>query len=99
LPIFALLVSFFFMSIMYPTIFALGIRGLGERTKLASSFIVMAILGGAVAPLLMGRMADLFSMRIGFLLPLVCFLGVMAYGFVWRRLFSQDMGGATQASK
>ena len=44
-------------------------------------------LGGAVAPLLMGRMADLFSMRTGFLLPLVCFVGVMAYGFLWKRLF------------
>jgi FHS family L-fucose permease-like MFS transporter len=89
--IFALLLSFFFMSIMYPTNFALGIRGLGERTKLASSFMVMAILGGAVAPLLMGRLADWFSMRAGFVLPLVCFVGVMTYGFVWRILFAQDM--------
>ena len=51
--------------IVYPTHFALGIRGLGERTKLASSFMVMAILGGAVAPMLMGRLADRFSIRIG----------------------------------
>jgi FHS family L-fucose permease-like MFS transporter len=91
LPIFALLFSFFFMSIMYPTNFALGIRGLGARTKLASSFMVMAILGGALAPLFMGRLADRLSMRIGFLLPLVCFVAVMAYGFLWRMLFSQDM--------
>lgn len=97
LPIFALLASFFFMSIMYPTNFALGIRGLGERTKLASSFMVMAILGGAVAPLLMGRLADWFSMRTGFLMPLVCFIAVMAYGFLWRLLFSQDMAGSTDS--
>lgn len=94
LPIAALLLSFFFMSIMYPTHFALGIRGLGERTKLASSFMVMAILGGALAPLLMGRLADWFSMRIGFLMPLACFAAVMAYGFSWRRLFAQDMSAA-----
>jgi FHS family L-fucose permease-like MFS transporter len=91
MPIAALLLSFFFMSIMYPTHFALGIRGLGERTKLASSFMVMAILGGALAPLLMGRLADWFSMRIGFLMPLACFAAVMVYGFAWRRLFAQDM--------
>jgi MFS transporter, FHS family, L-fucose permease len=91
LSIAALLTSFFFMSIMYPTNFALGIRGLGERTKVASSFMVMAILGGAVAPVLMGRLADRFTMRIGFLMPLVCFIAVMAYGFLWRKLFTEDM--------
>lgn len=91
LPIAALLLSFFFMSIMYPTNFALGIRGLGDRTKLGSSFMVMAILGGALAPVLMGRLADQFSMRLGFLMPLACFVAVMAYGFLWKRLFSQDM--------
>lgn len=90
----ALLLSFFFMSIVYPTNFALGIRGLGERTKLASSFMVMAILGGAVAPLFMGRLADWFSMRVGFLVPLVCFSAVMAYGFLWNRFFMQDMAVA-----
>ena len=95
LPIFALLASFFFMSIMYPTNFALGIRGLGERTKLASSFMVMAILGGAVAPMLMGRLADRVSIRIGFLMPLVCFVAVTTYGFLWSKLFAQDMTGVT----
>jgi len=91
LPVGALLASFFFMSIVYPTNFALGIRGLGPRTKLAASFLVMAILGGALAPLLMGRLADRFSMRVGFLMPLACFVAVTAYGFCWRRLFAQDM--------
>jgi len=53
--------SFFFMSIMYPTIFALGIHGLGEKGKTASSFIVMAILGGAIMPKLMGSLSDHFG--------------------------------------
>jgi len=94
----ALLLSFFFMSITYPTNFALGIRGLGAQTKLASSFMVMAILGGALAPLLMGRMADHFSMRIGFLMPLACFASVAAYGFSWNWLFQHDTAHTEPAS-
>jgi FHS family L-fucose permease-like MFS transporter len=73
----ALFLSCFFMSIMYPTIFALGIRGLGEHTKVGSSLIVMAIVGGAILPFAMGKMADLYGMRVSFSMPLVCFLCVM----------------------
>jgi len=57
--------SFFFMSIMYPTIFALGIYGLGEKGKTASSFIVMAILGGAIMPKLMGSLSDHYGIVEG----------------------------------
>jgi len=83
----ALVMSFFFMSIMYPTHFALAIRGLGEKTKLASSFMVTAIVGGSLMPILMGWLADRYSMRVGFLMPLVCFVFIMGYGFCWRRFF------------
>jgi len=79
----ALFISFFFMSIMYPTIFALGIRGLGRHTKLGSSLIVMAIVGGALMPLLMGWLADIFSTRVGFAMPLFCFAFVMVYAAIW----------------
>lgn len=85
----ALLATFFFMSVMYPTHFALAIRGLGERTKLASSWMVTAVVGGAVMPMLMGALADRYSMRTGFLMPLVCFTGVTLYGFNWPRLFGR----------
>ena len=51
------------MSIMFPTIFALGIFGLGQRAKKASSFIVMAIVGGALLPKLMGEVADRTSLN------------------------------------
>jgi MFS transporter, FHS family, L-fucose permease len=78
--------SFFFMSIMFPTIFALGIFGLGAKSKWASAFIVMAIMGGAVLPKLMGYVADHSSMSVGFLVPLVCFVIVAAYGFLWPKL-------------
>ncbi len=87
----ALMLSYFFMSIMYPTIFALGIKGLGKNTKVASGFIVMSIVGGALAPFFMGLIADDFSMRIGFILPLICFAVIMLYGFTWKSLFRRDM--------
>ncbi len=91
LSVVSLILSFFFMSIMYPTHFALAIRGLGERTKLASSWMVTAIVGGSIMPMLMGWLADHYSMRVGFLMPLACFIGIMAYGFSWQRLYSQDV--------
>lgn len=86
----ALFLSCFFMSIMYPTIFALGIRGLGEHTKFGSSLIVMAIVGGALMPPLMGWIADAYGMRIGFVVPLICFLYVMFYAAFWPALERLD---------
>jgi fucose permease len=85
-----LFLSFFFMSIMYPTIFALGIHGLGEQTKRGASFIVMAIVGGAIMPMFMGWLADQWGMRIGFLMPLICFVFIALYGLAWRKLETKD---------
>ena len=70
---------FFFMSIMFPTIFAMGIKGLGEKTKKASSFIVMSIVGGALFPAFMGWIADHSSMSIGFLAPIPLFAFILYY--------------------
>ena len=78
--------SYFFMSIMFPTIFALGIYGLGPRAKKASAFIVMAIMGGAILPKVMGYVADKFDMSRGFIVPMLCFGVVAFYGFNWPRL-------------
>ncbi|WP_165042580.1 sugar MFS transporter [Dysgonomonas sp. ZJ709] len=75
-----LFVSYFFMSIMYPTIFAVGISGLKENTEKGSSLIVMAVAGGAVIPMLMGRIADISSMTTGFIVPLVCFVVIFIFG-------------------
>lgn len=75
-----LFASYFFMSIMYPTIFAVGISGLKENTEKGSSLIVMAVAGGAVIPMLMGYIADMWSMTIGFLVPLICFIVVLIFG-------------------
>jgi MFS transporter, FHS family, L-fucose permease len=82
----ALLLSFFFMSIMFPTVFSLGIDGLGPLTKRASAFIVMSIVGGALIPLPMGRLADLVSVRVSFVVPLLCFAGMLLYAFSFEKL-------------
>ena len=78
--------SYFFMSIMFPTIFALGIHGLGARAKKASAFIVMAIMGGAILPKLMGAVGDAYDMSRAFVVPLGCFAFVAFYGYAWPRL-------------
>ena len=91
ISVFALFLSFFFMSIMYPTHFALAIRGLGEKTKLGASCMVTAILGGAFMPYIMGRLADSYGMGVGFLLPMACFLFITIYGFSWKSHFADDM--------
>ena len=70
----------FFHSIMFPTIFALSIRHLGPATKRGSSLVVMAILGGAVFPALMGRISDATNIQWAFLVPLVCYLFVLYFG-------------------
>ena len=72
----------FFMSIMFPTIFALGIKELGEETKMASSLLVMSIVGGALAPLLMGGISDYTgSMQKAYIIPLLCFIAVAWFGW------------------
>ena len=78
--------SYFFMSIMFPTIFALGIHGLGVRAKKASAYIVMAIMGGAIVPKLMGFVADRYDLSRGFIVPLICFAFVAYYGYRWPKL-------------
>ncbi|MFK4874327.1 L-fucose:H+ symporter permease [Novosphingobium sp. ZW T3_23] len=76
----ALALTSIFMSIMFPTIFALGIRDLGEGTALGSSLIIMAIIGGAVFPPLMGLVSEWLDLRAAMALPLLCFgaVGIFA---------------------
>jgi MFS transporter, FHS family, L-fucose permease len=70
---------FFFMSVMFPTIFALGIKELGPKTKKASSFLVMSIVGGAVFPPVMGLIADKYNMSVGFFAPIPFFVFILYY--------------------
>lgn len=78
----AVVASGFFLSVMYPTIFALGLKGLGRNTKLGGSLLVMAIVGGAIFPPIAGLIAKhTGSMALGYLVPMVGFIGVAVYGF------------------
>lgn len=71
----------FFMSIMFPTIFALGIQGLGADTKLGSSLIIMSIVGGAILPPVMGLISDMSDIRMAYIIPLISFGVVAWFGF------------------
>ena len=76
----------FFMSLMFPTIFALGLKGLGPNTKIGGSLIVMAIVGGAVLTPLMGLISEKFhSVAIAYLVPLVCYIAIAVYSFFGAR--------------
>jgi FHS family L-fucose permease-like MFS transporter len=80
----ALAATSFFMSIMFPTIFANSLKGLGELTKPASSFLVMSIIGGAVLTALMGMVSDMTSIRIAMLVPATCFVVIAWFGLFER---------------
>lgn len=90
----ALFVTYFCMSIMFPSIFALGIRGLGAQAKPASSYLVMAIVGGALCPVFMGWIADKHGMQIGFLVPMVCFMIIFLFGYRGYREKSRKVASA-----
>ncbi|MCF0039943.1 L-fucose:H+ symporter permease [Dyadobacter fanqingshengii] len=77
--VYALVGVQFFMSIMFPTIFALSIRGLGEKTKIGSSLVIMSIVGGAIFPVIMGQVSDISSIQTAYIVPAVCFLVVLYF--------------------
>jgi FHS family L-fucose permease-like MFS transporter len=70
-----------FNSVMFPTIFTLSIDGLGKLTSKGSGLLVMAIVGGAILPLLQGRLADTIGIHHAFFLPALCYIYILFYGF------------------
>lgn len=70
-----------FNSVMFPSIFTLGIAGLGRLTGQGSGLLVMAIVGGAIIPLIQGALADRIGLHTAFLLPAICYLYIVFYGF------------------
>ncbi|MBK6512259.1 MAG: hypothetical protein IPG06_24330 [Haliea sp.] len=74
----------FFMSIMFPTIYALGLEHLGDKAEMGSSLIIMTIISGAMIPPMMGYLSDVQSVQWAYVVPLVC------YFMVW---LSTRMGG------
>jgi len=78
-PVWAVVLIGFFHSIMFPTIFALGIKDLGPLTKRGSSLMVMAIIGGAIFPAIMGRISDASSIQTAFIVPLICYVYILYF--------------------
>ncbi|RYF82505.1 MAG: L-fucose:H+ symporter permease [Chitinophagaceae bacterium] len=85
----------FFMSIMFPTIFALGIKNLGSHTKMASSYLVMSIVGGALIPLALGYISSEVNIQVAYAVPLVCFVVIFFYG--WKGYQVKTAPGLTTA--
>lgn len=79
LGLYALAATSFFMSLMFPTIFALALQGLGSLTKAGSSFLVMAIIGGAVLTAIMGKISDMSAMNYALAIPLLCFVVISLF--------------------
>jgi FHS family L-fucose permease-like MFS transporter len=92
----AVFLTSFFMSVMFPTIFALGLKRLGPNTKIGSSLVVMAIVGGAVLTPVMGWIAESsHNIALAYLIPLVAYAFVAAYAFFGANLRSHEAVGQT----
>ncbi|MFZ9388274.1 MAG: sugar MFS transporter [Chitinophagaceae bacterium] len=85
ISVYSLMAIFFFESIMFPTIFALGVKDLGQHTKRGSSFIIMSIVGGALVPYIMGVLSEK-STATAYVVPLVCFAVVAWFGLKGHRV-------------
>jgi len=79
MSVYTLMAVFFFESIMFPTIFALGVKNLGGNTKKGASFIIMSIVGGALMPYVMGSVAEAYSTSFSYVVPLLCFVFVLIF--------------------
>lgn len=89
----ALLAVGLFNSIMFPTLFSLASEGLGRRTHEGSGIICMAIVGGAVMPLLTGKGADLMGLKAALMVPAACYAGIFAFGLYARRPWKTSLAG------
>jgi len=87
-----LLMTSLFMSIMFPTIFALGLKGMGEKTKTAGSLLVMAILGGWALTKAMGMLYSASGLRSAYLVPLICYIGVALYAWLFAEAKAGEAG-------
>jgi len=84
----------FFNSIMFPTIFSLGVAELGPLTGNGSGLLSMAIVGGAVLPVIQGAIADHFGLHHAFVLPVICYLYILFYALSGSRPNSERYGRA-----
>jgi MFS transporter, FHS family, L-fucose permease len=92
ITVYALIAIGFFMSIMFPTIFALGIKDLGHETKIGSSLIIMAIVGGALLPPVLGYISDITkNIQHGYIVPLICFVVILWFGLKGYRVRKKEV--------
>jgi MFS transporter, FHS family, L-fucose permease len=98
LGVYSLVAASFLMSTMFPSIFALGTKGLGARTKTGAAVLVMSIIGGALITLAMGRVADRVSISAGYLVPAVCFAGIALYAWLGSRSDPEEIAEGSVAS-
>jgi FHS family L-fucose permease-like MFS transporter len=92
--VYCLIILSFFMAPMFPTIFALGIKGLGTRTKTGGSVLVMAVIGGAIITLVMGGISDRSDVAFAYLVPMVCFVLVGLWSWFLSAPLPEDMDTA-----
>jgi FHS family L-fucose permease-like MFS transporter len=78
----AILLVGFFNSIMFPTIFSLALRDLGKYTSKGSGLLCLAIVGGAIVPVVQGAIADSAGLQLSFVLPMLCYIFIIFYGLV-----------------
>jgi FHS family L-fucose permease-like MFS transporter len=76
-------------SIMFPTIFSLALKGLGVNTSRGSGLLCLAIVGGAIVPVMQGGLADSIGLQVSFVLPLVCYLYIAYYGLIGSKVRTQ----------
>jgi FHS family L-fucose permease-like MFS transporter len=95
----AIFLTSFFMSVMFPTIFALGIDGLGRNTKIGGSLIVMSIIGGAILTPLMGWISqETHHISTAYTVPLACYCVVGLFSVSWRKLKRENSGYVARAA-
>ena len=97
-PVWAVVLIGFFHSIMFPTIFALGIKNLGPLTKRGSSMMVMAIIGGAIFPAIMGRISDASNIQTAFIVPLICYVYVLYFALSGYKISGEPIEAAEVAT-
>jgi len=95
IAVYSIILVGFFNSIMFPSIFTLGIGGLGKLTAKGSSILVMAIVGGALIPEFQGLLADRIGIHHAFIVPVLCYLYIAYFGLAAREAGRDDMSGTT----
>lgn len=84
--VYAILLVGLFNSIMFPTLFSLALDGLGEQASKGSGWLCLAIVGGAIVPVIQGALADVWGIQVAFIVPVICYGYIAFYGLVWPRL-------------